>query len=85
MKTYSLLILPRAEKEMKALPRKEYSRVKNAILALAGNPRSKKSKKLTGRNGWRVRTGSYRILYEINDQDRQVIVLHVGHRKDIYR
>ncbi|MFP5349235.1 MAG: type II toxin-antitoxin system RelE family toxin [Gammaproteobacteria bacterium] len=35
--------------------------------------------------GWRVRCGDYRIIYEINDTDRTVMILHVGHRRDVYR
>ena len=85
MKPHALLILPRAEKEMKALPQKEYRRVKRAILALAEKPRGQKSKKLTGRYGRRIWIGRYRIIYEVNDQARKVVILHVGHRKDVYR
>jgi len=85
MKPHALLILPRAEKEMKALPQEEYQRVKRAILALADKPRGQKSKKLTGRDGWRIRIGRYRIIYEVDDQARTVVILHVGHRKNVYR
>lgn len=42
-------------------------------------------KKLVGRQGWRIRVGDYRIVYEIDDEQRVVNVLHIGHRKDIYR
>jgi len=40
---------------------------------------------LTGRIGWRLRAGRYRVIYEIDDDENRVVVLHVGHRKDIYR
>ncbi len=42
-------------------------------------------KKLTGREGWRIRVGQYRVIYEIEDVIRVVTVLDVGHRRDIYR
>jgi len=41
--------------------------------------------KLTAREGWRIRVGDYRVVYEIADQQRTVTVLHVGHRREVYR
>jgi mRNA interferase RelE/StbE len=40
---------------------------------------------LTGRAGWRIRVGIYRVIYEINDVQRHITILHVGHRRDVYR
>jgi mRNA interferase RelE/StbE len=82
---YSLFILPRARRELAALPKKDFEKVKAAILALAGNPRPSNCSKLTGRNGWRIRVGDYRVIYEIDDPNRTVTVLNVGHRREIYR
>ena len=42
-------------------------------------------RKLSGREGWRIRVGSYRVVYEIDDELQVVTVLHVGHRRDVYR
>ncbi|HTV60134.1 MAG TPA: type II toxin-antitoxin system RelE/ParE family toxin [Verrucomicrobiae bacterium] len=42
-------------------------------------------KKLRGREGWRIRVGDFRVVYEINDERRVVTILHVGHRREIYR
>ncbi|MCG2773202.1 MAG: type II toxin-antitoxin system RelE/ParE family toxin [Desulfobacterales bacterium] len=41
--------------------------------------------KLTARAGWRVRAGDFRIIYEIDDKRETILVLHIGHRRDIYR
>jgi mRNA interferase RelE/StbE len=41
--------------------------------------------KLTGREGWRIRVGKYRVIYEIDDKERTITVLHVGLRRDVYR
>jgi mRNA interferase RelE/StbE len=49
------------------------------------DPRPHGSRKLVGRDGWRIRVGRYRVIYEIDDAQRFVTILHVGHRKDIYR
>jgi len=40
---------------------------------------------LTGREGWRIRAGDYRIIYEICEQDKSVTILHVGHRRNVYK
>ena len=62
-----------------------YARVRVACLALAADTRPSGSRKLTGRPGIRVRVGAYRVIYEIDDAARTVTILHVGHRRDVYR
>lgn len=83
--TYALFILRRAQKELAALPAEAYERVRDSIRELAGDPRPPGCAKLTGRNGWRIRVGDYRVIYEIDDAERTVTVLHVGHRRNVYR
>ena len=83
--SYRLLILRRAQRELGDLPSDKYARLKEAILALAADPRPKHAAKLVSRDGWRLRIGDYRVIYEIDDQERTVTVLHVGHRRDVYR
>jgi mRNA interferase RelE/StbE len=83
--TYALTILRRAQKELAALPRKNYELVRDAIRALGEAPRPSGCRKLVGRDGWRVRVGDYRVIYEIDDEERIVTVLHVGHRRNVYR
>ena len=57
-----------------------------AIELLADHPRPSQAKKLAGGDGeWRVRTGDYRIVYEIHDDVLLVLVVAVGHRRDIYQ
>jgi mRNA interferase RelE/StbE len=82
---YSVLILPRAESELSSLPHAAYERIKQAISELAEIPRPQGCVKLRGRGGWRIRVGDYRVIYDIQDAARVVIVLHIGHRRDIYR
>ena len=83
--THRILILRRAQKELAGLPPARYDRVKEAILALASDPRPTGSLKLAQRDGWRIRVGDYRVIYEIDDTLRAITVLHVGHRRDVYR
>ena len=82
---YRVTILRRAQKELGALAGEAYTRVRDAIGGLAQEPRPPGCLKLTGREGWRIRIGDYRVVYEIDDSGRTVTVLHVGHRRDVYR
>ncbi len=82
---YALAILRRAQKELSNLPQEHYVRVRDAIRQLAREPRPSGSKKLAGREGWRIRVGSYRVVYEIDDPNHVVTVMHIGHRRDVYR
>ena len=82
---YDIQILRRGQKELARLPNIFYERIKDAILALASNPRPQGCKKLSGRDGWRIRVGDYRIIYEVDDNQHVVTILHIGHRRDIYK
>ena len=82
---YRVTILRRTQKELGALAGAAYTRVRDAIVALAEDPRPPGCLKLTARDGWRIRIGDYRVVYEIDDSGRMVTVLHVGHRRDVYR
>ena len=83
--SYSVLILRRAQSELASLPLTAYERLKSAVSALAENPRLQGCLKLAGREGWRIRVGDYRVIYEIDDAAQTVTVLHIGHRRDVYR
>jgi len=83
--SYEVAILRRAVKELAQLPQKDRLRVEADVEALGSHPRPNGSRKLTGRDGYRIRSGDYRVVYEINDRLQSVTVFHVGHRKDIYR
>lgn len=83
--TYRILILRRARKEFGALPEDVRARISGAILSLASEPRPSGCEKLASRDGWRLRVGNYRVIYETDDPARTVTVMHVGHRRDVYR
>jgi len=83
--SYSVYILKRAQKELAALPVSVYERIRNTILGLEDNARPHGCRKLTGRDAWRIRVGSYHIIYEINDDLETITIMHIGHRRDVYR
>jgi mRNA interferase RelE/StbE len=83
--SYSLRIKRSAEKELKALPKKDLSRIVEKIQSLAGNPRPPGYQKMSGPFQHRIRQGDYRILYTIDDNDRVVEIVKIGHRREVYR
>lgn len=86
MASYELRIKPSAAKELEGIDnKKDRQKVVDLITTLAKDPRPPGSLKLTGREGYRVRHGSYRILYEIDDDKRIVMIFKVAHRRDAYR
>ena len=83
--TYRVEVAPAALRQLRKLDPPSRRRVQAAIELLAGRPRPSGAKKLVGGEGeWRVRTGDYRIGYEIHDTVLRVLVVAVGHRRDIY-
>jgi mRNA interferase RelE/StbE len=83
--SYSLFVLRRAQRELGGLSSEAFQRVRDAIRALSDNPRPAGCLKLTAREGWRIRVGDLRVVYEIDDKQHAVTVLHIGHRRDVYR
>jgi mRNA interferase RelE/StbE len=60
-------------------------RILQALVKLAESPRGPGIKKLTGANHYRLRVGDYRIIFEIQDERVVVLVVRIGHRRDVYR
>lgn len=81
---YRLTIKPSASKELESLHDELLRRIDIAILKLAGNPRPQGSKKLTGTPLYRIRIGSYRVVYEVDDLRKHVTVVTIGHRREVY-
>lgn len=87
MASYSVLIKTSAAKELGAVePRSVRTRIVSRIESLAANPRPRGSQKLAGdEERYRIRQGSYRVVYAIDDESRTVEVFKVGHRREVYR
>ena len=84
MASYRVLIKSSAGKDIEALPKHDRRRIVVKITSLSSDPRPPGCEKLSGHDQYRIRQGNYRILYEIQDMDR-VVVVKVGHRRDVYR
>ncbi|NTV57919.1 MAG: type II toxin-antitoxin system RelE/ParE family toxin [Deltaproteobacteria bacterium] len=85
MAAYSLVFKASVQKDFEGIPKKDLRKLLSRIKSLAGEPRPHGCEKLTGQNRYRVRQGRYRIVYAVQDEERIVTVVKVGHRKDIYR
>ena len=86
MASYRVEVSKTAEKQIVSLPRVDQVRVVRVIAKLANDPRPDGSRKLAGYDStFRVRVGSYRIIYDIDDHRVIVVILKVGHRRDVYR
>lgn len=85
--TYKILWRPSVKKDLKALPETTVQAILAIVDSLAINPYPANTKKLKGTTKpcFRVRTGNYRIIYEVHNQELIIDIIEVGHRKDIYR
>jgi mRNA interferase RelE/StbE len=84
--TYRITFAPSAARQLRKLDPPARRRIQAAVELLSAEPRPPAATQLVGGAGeWRVRTGDYRIVYEINDGELLVLVLAVGHRRDIYQ
>jgi mRNA interferase RelE/StbE len=83
---YDVFIKPSALKELESVDSRKLRRnLAECIQALTDNPRPSGCKKLTGADQYRIRRGAYRVVYSIEDGRRTVVVVKIGHRKDVYR
>lgn len=86
MTAYSVRISRTAERQLKKLPVDGQTRVVRALRALAADPFPHRCRKLTGHDEFfRIRVGPHRVLYSVRAETLVVVVLKIGHRKDVYR
>jgi mRNA interferase RelE/StbE len=84
--TYTIKFRPAVEKNLRTFPKKELIRIKRKIDALAENLPDQAITKMKGNNKFhKIRVGDYRIIYEIHDDTLVILVVKIGHRKDIYK
>ena len=85
MARYRVYIKRSAAKELEGLAATERRRVVDRIRGLSTDPRPHGCEKLSGEEKYRLRQGSLRILYEVEDRERTITVVKIGHRRDVYR
>jgi mRNA interferase RelE/StbE len=85
MASYRLTFKKSVTKDFQLIPKDDVGRILKRIEALAHDPRPMGSEKLSGKERFRLRQGVYRIVYEIQDEELVIVVVKVGHRREVYR
>jgi mRNA interferase RelE/StbE len=82
---YKITIKPSAQKDLDRFSVKETIRIAARIKLLENNPRPVGVQKLTDEEGYRIRSGKYRILYVADDKAKNIFIYRVKHRKEVYK
>ena len=82
---YKINIKPSALKDLDSLPDKEVKKISIRLMQLKDEPRPIGVQKLSAQEGYRIRSGNYRILFEINDESENVFIYRIKHRKESYK
>ena len=82
---YSLRVKRSAEGELRGLPKADLKRLLKRIEQLASQPRPPGCEKLAAHQAYRIRQGDYRVVYVVDDAERTVEIIKVGHRREVYR
>lgn len=85
MEKFEVIFRQSVAKDLRQIPTKHIARILKRIEALRLEPRPPGVEKLSGQEKYRIRQGAYRILYEIRNKELIVVVVKVGHRRDVYR
>jgi mRNA interferase RelE/StbE len=83
--SYQVDLKKSASKALDGIPSYDRQHILEAIVGLRTNPRPPGCKKLAGREGWRIRSQNYRVIYDIDDAAERVLIQVIGHRRDVYR
>jgi mRNA interferase RelE/StbE len=84
MPNYTIVLTKKAEKQLDKLPDNIAEPIIEAINDLADNPRPHGYKNLKNRDGYRIRVGDYRVIYEVFDDELLIDIIQLGHRKHTY-
>jgi mRNA interferase RelE/StbE len=85
MASFKVTVKQSVAKDLRRISKKEIARILKRLEALAVEPRPAGAEKLSGQERYRLRQGVYRIIYEIKDEELVVVIVKVGHRRDVYK
>lgn len=81
---HEIEVRPAALRALKRIDRQDQGRIRGALALLAADPRPPGANALRGREGLRIRVGNYRIIYTVEEDRLLVVVVTLGHRRDVY-
>jgi mRNA interferase RelE/StbE len=81
---YRIELRRKAQRSLDKLPKSDFTAIIEAVKNLAESPRPKGVEKIKSAGLWRIRYGDYRIVYSIDDDNKAVVILRIGHRREIY-
>lgn len=83
---YEIVIEKAAERDLKKLSAANFERIIPHLKSLAEEARPAGSRKISGsEHDWRIRVGTYRIIYELNEKEKVVKIMRIRHRREVYR
>ncbi|MFZ4591524.1 MAG: type II toxin-antitoxin system RelE family toxin [Ignavibacteria bacterium] len=82
---YNVIISDYALKELDKIDFQSVEKIFDSLKQLKSNPKPVGSIKLKGENAYRIRKGNYRIIYEVDNKNKEVIIYHITQRKDVYK
>jgi mRNA interferase RelE/StbE len=85
MGKYRVIFRKSVALDLRRIPNRDLRKILATIESLSEEPRPSGIERLSGQERYRVRQGNYRVVYEINDDEIIVVIVKVGHRKDVYR
>lgn len=85
MASFKIVFKQSVAKDLRQIPKKDVARILKRIEVLRTEPRPSGVEKLSGQEKYRIRQGVYRILYEIKNNEMIIVVVKIGHRRDVYR
>jgi len=85
MGSFEVIFKQSVAKDLRQIPKKDVARILKRIEGLRTEPRPPGVEKLSGQEKYRIRQGVYRILYEIRNNELIVVVVKIGHRREVYR
>lgn len=85
MAKYKLLFKKSVTKDLRPIPKEHVARILKCFDLLSEDPRVSGCEKLSSQEKYRIRRGVFRIIYEIQDDKQEVVIVKVAHRRDVYR
>lgn len=85
MASYRLVFKQSVAKDLRSIPNEDVARILERVETLAADPHPAGSEKLSGQDRYRVRQGVYRIIYAVDNEEMIVLVVKIGHRRDVYK